>query len=148
MTVKSHSGFWVLGTGLLLALAIAGCQPLPPKTPKASTESSSKATVPTTIGTAQVSDAAPPSAQTETAPTLTPVTVAVVNDEEDCMAGCHLPDPNEHIADGAVAQPASHAGRSTCLSCHAAAVAPVPALPATHLGRLDPSCAVCHKPQQ
>ncbi len=140
MTGEKRSGFWVLGIGLLFALAIAGCQPLPPKTPKPSTESSSQ---PSSANVAAATDSAPAVA-VAVAPTLTPV--AVENGEEDCMAGCHIPDPNEHIADGAVAQPASHAGRSTCLTCHATAVAPVPALPATHRGRLDPSCAVCHKP--
>ena len=76
------------------------------------------------------------------APTATATRTPEVVDEEDCMAGCHIPDPNEHIADGAAPQPASHVGRATCLVCHAAP--DKPPLPATHIGRLDPSCKVCH----
>lgn len=119
----------LLALAALATLAIAGCQPLPPRTPKAATN------------TAQ--DATPvPGAAT---PTTSGVPVAD-SGEEDCMAACHLPDPNEHIADGAMPQPASHLDRTTCLNCHTTAAAP--ALPATHLGRLDPSCTVCHKPPE
>ncbi len=84
-----------------------------------------------------------PSATSSAVPVAPTATLApAVSEEEDCMAGCHIPDPNEHIADGAAPQPASHVGRATCLVCHAAP--DKPPLPATHIGRLDPSCKVCH----
>jgi hypothetical protein len=73
-------------------------------------------------------------------PTSSAGPLAVV---EDCMDACHQPDPNEMIGNGANPQPASHAGRTTCLECHATLRDPV--LPETHLGRLDASCTVCHK---
>lgn len=40
--------------------------------------------------------------------------------------------------------PADHAGRTTCLACHANGVGP--ALPADHVGRTDAMCTACHKP--
>jgi hypothetical protein len=40
-------------------------------------------------------------------------------------------------------QPASHAGRTVCLACHA--TLPQPVYPATHAGRTDAMCAACHK---
>jgi hypothetical protein len=40
-------------------------------------------------------------------------------------------------------QPVNHAGRTTCLACHA--TLPQPALPADHAGRTDATCAACHK---
>jgi len=39
--------------------------------------------------------------------------------------------------------PADHAGRTTCLACHANGAGP--ALPADHTGRTDATCAACHK---
>lgn len=80
---------------------------------------------------------------TTTAASVSPNETVIPVDEEDCMAACHIPDPNENIAAGAKPQPASHAGRTTCLVCHATQAQP--AMPATHNGRLDPSCTVCHK---
>ncbi len=44
---------------------------------------------------------------------------------------------------GPSAQPADHAGRTTCLACHSAL--PKPAMPADHKGRDDSTCAACHK---
>lgn len=44
---------------------------------------------------------------------------------------------------GPLPQPADHAGRTTCLACHANGVGP--ALPADHAGRTDAMCAACHK---
>ncbi|MCL4488104.1 MAG: NapC/NirT family cytochrome c [Chloroflexi bacterium] len=41
--------------------------------------------------------------------------------------------------------PADHAGRTTCLACHANGTGP--ALPADHAGRQDAMCMACHKPQ-
>lgn len=83
-------------------------------------------------------------------PTAAPPTIATprptsepATSEEDCMAGCHIPDPNETFGAGAKPLPANHAERTTCLQCHTTASAPV--LPASHLGRLDPACRECHK---
>ncbi len=39
--------------------------------------------------------------------------------------------------------PASHAGRTTCVGCHANL--PKPAMPADHAGRSDTTCSACHK---
>lgn len=41
--------------------------------------------------------------------------------------------------------PASHAGRTTCLSCHGNGIGP--AIPTDHAGRQDATCTACHKPQ-
>jgi hypothetical protein len=71
---------------------------------------------------------------------------AATEEEEDCMAGCHTPSVNDLLDAGAADQPADHAGRVACLSCHSNLAQP--SLPATHAGRMDPSCAVCHKPAQ
>lgn len=52
--------------------------------------------------------------------------------------------PASNAASGAAkAIPASHEGRTTCMSCHANL--PQPALPADHKGREDSTCAACHK---
>ena len=40
--------------------------------------------------------------------------------------------------------PEDHAGRTTCLACHANNVGPN--LPADHAGRTDATCSACHKP--
>jgi hypothetical protein len=72
-----------------------------------------------------------------------PPTEQATSFEEDCMASCHIPGPNESFGTGAKPLLASHVGRITCLECHSTAGAPV--LPATHLGRLDASCRGCHK---
>lgn len=58
------------------------------------------------------------------------------------MAGCHIPDSSAQFGAGAVRQPPSHVDRATCLVCHSALAQP--ALPATHAGRMDPSCSLCH----
>ena len=86
----------------------------------------------------------PKSIATPTAPAVvTSTAVAAAAEEEDCMGECHIPDPNDSIAAGAMPQPPTHIGRTTCLSCHSTLTDPI--LPATHVGRLDPSCTVCHK---
>jgi len=58
------------------------------------------------------------------------------------MGACHEIDINELFKVGAKHQPANHKGYATCLECHATLTKP--ALPATHLGRLDPACIMCH----
>ncbi len=73
-------------------------------------------------------------------PTMAPEATSF---EEDCMAICHIPDPNDYFGAGAKLLPANHAGRSTCLNCHTGAGASI--LPSSHLGRLDESCRGCHK---
>jgi hypothetical protein len=68
--------------------------------------------------------------------------IAPAAEEEDCMGACHIPDTNDLIGAGAKPQPPSHKGYTTCLGCHATLAKP--ALPATHTGRLDAACIVCH----
>ena len=51
--------------------------------------------------------------------------------------------PASSTTSGPKAQPADHAGRATCLSCHANLTSP--ALPSDHAGRTDATCAACHK---
>ncbi|MDP3046492.1 MAG: hypothetical protein Q8O07_03355 [Chloroflexota bacterium] len=107
----------ILGLGLVLVLAATACQPL--------------------------SSAPPPAAPSvTTVPTATPASQPTA-EEEDCMASCHIPDANEEFAAGAGPQPASHVARAVCLSCHSTLINL--ALPADHRGRMDPSCALCHK---
>ncbi|MBI5652730.1 MAG: hypothetical protein HZC40_20130 [Chloroflexi bacterium] len=76
------------------------------------------------------------------APSATPEPVFV--DEAECRAMCHEPDPEELLTSGAKRLPANHVDHKTCLNCHGTPNAP--ALPTTHIGRMDPSCRVCHKP--
>ena len=111
---------------LTLVLAASACQPLPSAPPRAAPAVTG---VPATPGAASA------------APTAAAVQPAA--EEEDCMASCHIPDANEEFAAGAGPQPATHIARTACLSCHGALARP--ALPAGHLGRMDPSCALCHK---
>ncbi len=124
MNGKSNLEIGALVTILLVASA---CQPLPTDnvrpvvTPASASSTGSLASTPS--------------------PTVTP---AVAVDEEDCMGACHIPDPNDFIAAGAMPQPENHAGRAMCLTCHATLDKPV--LPATHVGRMDASCIVCHAP--
>ncbi|MCL4394246.1 MAG: hypothetical protein M1482_05490, partial [Chloroflexi bacterium] len=51
--------------------------------------------------------------------------------------------PASSSAPTAAQLPADHAGRTTCLACHANGVGP--ALPADHSGRTDATCSGCHK---
>ena len=53
------------------------------------------------------------------------------------------PAPTGAAAAAAKPLPADHAGRTTCLACHA--TLPQPALPADHAGRADATCTACHK---
>ncbi len=92
------------------------------------------------------SPSATPNPSPRPAATLTPTAAApeASNFVEDCMAGCHLPEPTEYYAAGAMPKPADHVGRTTCLECHGKPDAAKP-LPATHIGRMDPSCNTCHQ---
>lgn len=65
--------------------------------------------------------------------------------EIDCMGACHEPDVNDLLGAGAKPQPPSHKEYTTCLACHTTLTKP--ALPATHAGRLDAACTVCHLAQ-
>jgi len=64
----------------------------------------------------------------------------------DC-AQCHTPAGFKESAAGllsnAKAVPHAIVGREQCLTCHASAVKPVPA---SHAGRTDETCTLCHKP--
>ncbi len=119
-----------------IALLAAACLPAPVPLPKPTEKSAPVATeMPITANAL---------------PIIAPTAEATVNEtpepassEEDCMAACHIPDPNDYFAAGAKPLPASHVGRTACLACHTTADAP--ALPATHVGRLDVACQGCHK---
>ncbi len=113
--------------GLGLVLAATACQPLPSAPPPA-------AAAVTDATTAPGAATAVPTATAASQPTA---------EEEDCMASCHILDANEEFATGAGPQPATHIARTACLSCHSALTNP--ALLADHKGRMDPSCALCHK---
>ncbi|MBI4789849.1 MAG: hypothetical protein HY782_22680 [Chloroflexi bacterium] len=145
--ISRSASFGLLLASFLIIVFVTACvtkttptpEPRPTAVPIASTQSTPTVTPSPMAVPPTATPLATPS-PTAVPPTATPVPQVV--DEEDCMAGCHIPDPNEHIADGAAPQPASHIGRATCLVCHAAPEKPP--LPATHKGRLDPSCKVCH----
>jgi hypothetical protein len=122
----------------LLVIAASACQPLPAAHPVAGT---SAAATPAPSG-AGLSASPSPAAPAAT-PSAAPAPVALTAEEEDCMAACHIPDPNEFFDAGAGPQPASHVARKACLSCHSTAA--TPPMPADHAGRQDPSCALCHK---
>ncbi len=119
---------------------------VPPEEAQATQVATAEATKTTSSSTGIIDAAASPEAVQSRAPSATAsptATQEAASFEEDCMALCHIPDPNEFFAAGAKPLPATHASRTTCLECHAAEAAP--ALPATHLGRLDESCRTCHK---
>lgn len=117
----------ILGLGLVLVLAATACQPLPSAPPPAA---------------AAVADATTAPGAATAVPTATAASQPTA-EEEDCMASCHIPDANEGFATGAGPQPSTHIARTACLSCHSTLTNP--ALPADHRGRMDPSCALCHK---
>lgn len=94
--------------------------------------------------TAPVSTPSAAPVTTAPVPTVMPPTsthVPVI-DETDCMALCHVPNPNELLGAGAPPLPADHKAYTACLECHATLA--TPALPADHAGRLDAACGVCH----
>ena len=138
----------ILVSGIIAFFVLAACQPLPerganspaaPTSPSSSvTASSASSSVTSSVSSSASSAKSPPVSVATQNATPTPVVI----EEEDCMAGCHIPDPNEFYAAGANPQPASHVKQTTCLNCHNTLA--TPALPASHSGRMDPSCATCH----
>ena len=89
-----------------------------------------------------LSDTATPSVVVTATSTIAPTAVAVIEDEEECRKACHRVDVNSLFGLGAKHQPASHKTYTTCLECHAPLAKP--ALPATHAGRQDAACPLCH----
>lgn len=75
-------------------------------------------------------------------PTPGPAVTEAVDDEEECRQACHTIDIHALFGLGAKHQPADHRGYTVCLECHA--TLPEPKLPATHLGRQDAACPLCH----
>jgi hypothetical protein len=118
-------------TLVLVVRFAAACQPMPVPVTK------DKSTAVPIIVVASPIIVATPTAQAVVTSTVVPVSA----EEEDCMGECHFPDPNASFAAGAMPQPASHVGRTACLTCHSTQTDPV--LPTTHV-RLDPSCIMCH----
>ncbi|MGC8780586.1 MAG: hypothetical protein ACP5UQ_06945 [Anaerolineae bacterium] len=129
--------------------------------PTAATPPQSAAATATTAAAAPTPTNAAPLATASATPTLAPAiassptpaptavpsapTAAVVeaaDDEEECRKACHTIDLNALFGLGARHQPTNHKGYTVCLECHAALTRP--ALPATHLGRQDPACPLCH----
>jgi hypothetical protein len=142
MTAKKPYGLLLL---LILTIALGACVSRPVDAPEGTSAAPAHATLapstPVAPGASTVSSES--GSPTPPAVPASPDVTVIPAEEEDCMAGCHIPDPNEFIGAGAMPQPASHIGRTTCLTCHATLAQP--AMPATHTGRLDPSCTVCHK---
>lgn len=99
------------------------------------------ATQPGTATATRVITATPKVAATAK-PTSSPTVAAVVDDEEECRKACHRIDINSLFGVGAKHQPANHKAYTTCLECHAPLAKA--ALPATHLGRQDAACPLCH----
>lgn len=128
MRTKFPFGLFVL---LVVVILIVACQstPAPRAKPQAMLKQNSSPTAPAVSATAQATPMA------STVP-------EVPAQEEDCMAGCHVPDANETFANGADPQPADHAGYKTCVECHLKLTKP--AYPDTHAGRMDPACPLCH----
>lgn len=126
MRTKFPFGLFLLFVILILVVA---CESSP--TPRAEIKTSpTKPAVPTTSSepiAAHVSATSTPPPPAE---------------EEDCMAGCHIPDPNEEFANGADPQPSDHTGYKVCVECHLKLAKPV--FPTTHTGRMDAACPLCH----
>lgn len=120
---------------LICCVSISACQPLAPQKPQPTSQ-------PAASSSSDASSVATPIAAASASSSSSEQVIFV--DESTCMDICHISDPNEHVADGAKPQPANHQGRTTCLACHA--TLDKPALPATHVGRMDAACAECHKP--
>ncbi|MBI5876093.1 MAG: NapC/NirT family cytochrome c [Chloroflexi bacterium] len=66
----------------------------------------------------------------------------------NCLT-CHALKLNPNLPKnvGFPALPASHAGRSVCLACHAEGVLGAKKLPTSHAGRVDSACLTCHQPK-
>ena len=135
-----------------LGLTIVACAPTlktdgepttvtPP--PPASGSATAEPTFTATMTTVAEPTVAMTSSTASVSPTPLPTAAAPAADELDCMGACHEIDINDLFSAGAKPQPVHHQGRTTCLSCHATLAKP--ALPATHLGRLDAACSGCHK---
>ena len=115
----------LLMLGAVLAIAVA-CIPVSTSTPMSTPR-------------AQATDV---KASAIVSATPTPIFV----DEAACRDACHIHEPVEQVVASPMLQPVNHAGRSTCLSCHATLAKPV--LPASHGGWVDSTCVLCHKPSQ
>ena len=141
---------------VLTTLMIAACtsratpavSPTQTAMPIAATESVSptpvlRATATVAPGTAPaLKDTATPSIVATAIPTIAPAMVVEIEDEEECRKACHRVDVNSLFGLGAKHQPASHKAYTTCLECHTPLAKP--ALPATHAGRQDAACPLCH----
>ncbi len=93
------------------------------------------------------SSAAPsPTAQSTRAPTALP-TLAPAQPTVAAAPTRSAATPTQASAAGPKPLPASHAGRSVCLACHATGATGSPKPPADHEGRTDATCAACHKSQ-
>ncbi len=57
------------------------------------------------------------------------------------------PGATPRVTTGLKPLPDSHAGRTICQVCHVTGVGGAPKNPPDHAGRLDASCADCHKPK-
>ena len=143
--------FPLLALGMIGLLVVA-CVPIAttevtPTTPYTGSVSSTPEPTVTAVATTEVKPTvmtAPPTGSASATPEPT-ATTAPASAEIDCMGACHEIDINELFSAGAKPQPASHKGRTTCLTCHATLAKP--ALPTTHLGRLDAACSGCHLPK-
>ena len=58
---------------------------------------------------------------------------------------CHAADA-EMQTSAASAPPHDLAGKEACSMCHSGAMEGMPAAPASHEGRVDDSCTLCHVP--
>ena len=134
-----------------VALVVTACMPVattdvnPTAVPSPFADSASSTPVatdtPPTVVTAPPIE--PTSSISVTTTAVAPTGAAVPAAAEiDCMGACHEVDINELLGAGAKPQPPGHQEYTTCLACHTTLVKP--ALPATHVGRLDPACIECH----
>ncbi|MCX7668860.1 MAG: hypothetical protein N2439_02150, partial [Anaerolineae bacterium] len=150
-SVMNSSNKLALLTVVLVGIVSAACTPRhwPTATAPSSTPSASATVQRTAAPLAPMAAPAatePPSATAT--PTLAPAAAsavavaAAVDDEEECRKACHTIDISALFGRGAKHLPANHQGYTTCLECHAALT--TPALPATHRGRQDPACPLCH----
>ena len=152
MKTKRTFMLWVLVT---LVMVVAACvpaattevKPTVGTAPSTGSASSTPEPTATAVATLEVKPILVTALATESAASIPePTTTALpVSDELDCMGACHEIDINERFGAGVKLQPATHKGRTACLECHATLAKP--ALPSTHLGRLDAACSGCHHAQ-
>ncbi|MBI5301416.1 MAG: hypothetical protein HY868_04695 [Chloroflexi bacterium] len=127
MRMRFQFGLFIL---LVVLVFVVACESAPKRRAEPTR-------TPATVNVAPIAaNAAPTVAQSASATPTAP------EDDGDCMAGCHIPDPNEEFANGAAPQPADHKEYKTCVECHVKITKPV--YPATHVGRMDPACPLCH----